>query len=59
MKKLSERLKASPAQVAIAWLLKKSPVMLPIPGTGNLAHLEENVAAATLQLSREDFAELG
>jgi aryl-alcohol dehydrogenase-like predicted oxidoreductase len=33
--------------------------MLPIPGTGNLAHLEENVAAATLQLSREDFAELG
>jgi aryl-alcohol dehydrogenase-like predicted oxidoreductase len=59
VKKLSERLKASPAQVAIAWLLKKSPVMLPIPGTGNLAHLEENVAAATLQLSREDFAELG
>jgi len=59
VKKLSERLKASPAQVAIAWLLKKSPVMLPIPGTGNLAHLEENVAATTLQLSREDFAELG
>ena len=59
VKKLSERLKASPAQVAIAWLLKKSPVMLPIPGTGNLAHLEDNVAAATLQLSREDFAELG
>ena len=59
VKKLSERLKASPAQVAIAWLLKKSPVMLPIPGTGNLAHLEENVAAATLQLSREDFAQFG
>jgi pyridoxine 4-dehydrogenase len=40
VKKLSETLKASPAQVAIAWLLKKSPIMLPIPGTGNVAHLE-------------------
>ena len=59
VKKLAEKLKASPAQVAIAWLLKKSPVMLPIPGTGNLAHLEENVAAAKLQLSNEDFAALG
>jgi aryl-alcohol dehydrogenase-like predicted oxidoreductase len=58
VKKVADRLKASPAQVAIAWLLKKSPVMLPIPGTGNLAHLEENVAAAKLELSREDFAAL-
>jgi len=55
VKKLAEKLKATPAQVAIAWLLKKSPVMLPIPGTGNLAHLEENVAAAKLKLSDEDF----
>jgi pyridoxine 4-dehydrogenase len=58
VKKIADKLKASPAQVAIAWLLEKSPVMLPIPGTGNLAHLEENVAAAKLQLSREDFAAL-
>ena len=58
VKKLAEKLKASPAQVAIAWLLKKSPVMLPIPGTGNLAHLEENVAAAKLQLSDADFRSL-
>ena len=58
VKKLAEKLKATPAQVAIAWLLKKSPVMLPIPGTGNLAHLEENVAAARLQLSDEDFRSL-
>ena len=59
VKKLAEKLKASPAQVAIAWLLKKSPVMLPIPGTNDLAHLEENVAAAKLQLSKEEFAALG
>jgi pyridoxine 4-dehydrogenase len=58
VKKLAEKLKATPAQIAIAWLLKKSPVMLPIPGTGNLAHLEENVAAAKLQLSGADFAAL-
>jgi aryl-alcohol dehydrogenase-like predicted oxidoreductase len=58
VKKLAEKLKATPAQVAIAWLLKKSPVMLPIPGTGNLAHLEENMAAAKLELAREDFTAL-
>ncbi|HEY1287523.1 MAG TPA: aldo/keto reductase [Burkholderiales bacterium] len=55
---LSKKIGASPAQVAIAWLLKKSPVMLPIPGTGNLAHLEENVAAGKLQLSDADFRSL-
>jgi pyridoxine 4-dehydrogenase len=59
VKKLAEKLRASPAQVAIAWLLNKSPVMLPIPGTGDLAHLEENVAAAKLQLSKDDLAALG
>ena len=59
VKKLAEKLKATPAQVAIAWLLKKSPVMLPIPGTGNLAHLEENVAAANLRLESADLAALG
>src|SRR5438477_6416241 len=55
VKRLAEKLKATPAQVAIAWLLKKSPVMLPIPGTGSLAHLEENMQAARLELSDADF----
>ena len=58
VKKVAEKLKATPAQVAIAWLLAKSPVMLPIPGTGKVAHLEENVAAAKLKLSKEDLAAL-
>ncbi len=52
------RLGASHGQVALAWLLRKSPVMLPIPGTGKVAHLEENVAAAALELTDEDFAAL-
>jgi len=56
VKKIAAKLGATPAQVAIAWLLARSPVMLPIPGTGSLAHLEENAAAAALTLSAEDFA---
>ena len=48
----------SPSQLALAWLLKRSPVMLPIPGTGKVKHLEENTAAATVQLSDEDFRTL-
>ena len=58
VKKIAARHAATPAQVAIAWLLAKSPVMLPIPGTASLAHLEENAAAARIQLSREDLAAL-
>ena len=50
--------KASPAQIALAWILKRSPVMLPIPGTGKVRHLEENVAAADIVLSDEEFAAL-
>lgn len=46
---------ATAGQVALAWLLKRSPVMLPIPGTSSVAHLEENTAAAEIQLSDEDF----
>jgi pyridoxine 4-dehydrogenase len=49
---------ASPHQVAIAWLLKRSPVMLPIPGTSSVKHLEQNVAAASLQLTDEEFQNL-
>ncbi|HWH09704.1 MAG TPA: aldo/keto reductase [Solirubrobacteraceae bacterium] len=50
---------ASPAQVALAWLLARSPVMLPIPGTASVAHLEENCAAAGIGLSDEQIGELG
>src|SRR4051812_31353635 len=46
---------AAPAQVALAWLLQRSPIMLPIPGTGSVEHLEENLAAADLRLSDEEM----
>jgi aryl-alcohol dehydrogenase-like predicted oxidoreductase len=49
---------ATPSQVALAWVLMRSPVMLPIPGTSQVAHLEENVAAVGVSLSREDFEAL-
>jgi len=49
---------ATPGQVALAWLLARSPVMLPIPGTGSAEHLEENVAAADLQLTDDEIARL-
>jgi pyridoxine 4-dehydrogenase len=49
---------ATPHQVAIAWLLKRAPIMLPIPGTSSVNHLEENVAAAALQLSGEEYQKL-
>jgi len=58
LKRVAARHGATPAQVALAWLLAHSPVMLPIPGTGTIAHLEENVAAAALRLSAEDLAAL-
>lgn len=58
VKKIATKVKATPAQVAIAWLLAKSPLMLPIPGTASVPHLEENVAAAALKLSAEDLAAL-
>lgn len=51
---IARRLGASPSQVALAWLLHRSPVMLPIPGTSSVAHLEDNVAAAGLDLSAND-----
>jgi aryl-alcohol dehydrogenase-like predicted oxidoreductase len=49
---------ATPGQVALAWLLRRSPVMLPIPGTSSVVHLEENVAAASLELADDEYAEL-
>src|SRR3954454_6690954 len=55
---IAERHGAKPSQVALAWLLARSPVMLPIPGTGSVEHLEENVAAGDLVLSDDEVAEL-
>lgn len=55
---IARRYKATPAQVALAWLLAHSPVMLPIPGTSKVAHLEENVAAVAMDLAPADLAEL-
>jgi len=51
--------RAAPMQVAVAWLLQRSPIMLPIPGTSSVAHLEENLGAAAVKLSAQEMAELG
>jgi pyridoxine 4-dehydrogenase len=58
LENIAKKRQKTPKQVALAWLLKRSPVMLPIPGTSSIPHLEENVAAAALQLSEEEFQEL-
>jgi aryl-alcohol dehydrogenase-like predicted oxidoreductase len=55
---VARRLGATRAQVALAWLLRRSPAIVPIPGTSSLAHLEQNVAAASLELGADDVAEL-
>ena len=57
--RVAARLQASPSQVALAWLLARSPVVLPIPGTSKVAHLEENVAAAGLKIDQNAMEELG
>jgi pyridoxine 4-dehydrogenase len=51
-------LDATPSQVALAWLLRRSPVMLPIPGTSTVAHLKDNLAAANIELSDEQFEQI-
>jgi len=58
LERIAERNRATPEQVALAWLLSHSPVMLPIPGTSKVAHLEENLAAVALDISPSDLAEL-
>jgi aryl-alcohol dehydrogenase-like predicted oxidoreductase len=55
---LAARWKATPSQVALAWLLARSSVMLPIPGTSRVEHLEENVAAAELEIDANKMQEL-
>ena len=59
VKRVAARHGVTPAQIALAWLLARAPVMLPIPGTRTVVHLEENVAAAALRLAPEDLATLG
>jgi pyridoxine 4-dehydrogenase len=56
--KIAHAHKASPGAIALAWLLQRSPVMLPIPGTSKVKHLEENMAAAAIKLSDEEFQSL-
>ncbi|MBS0238160.1 MAG: aldo/keto reductase [Proteobacteria bacterium] len=55
---IAKKHNAVPSQIALAWLLQRSPVMLPIPGTSKVKHLEENVAGANIKLSDAEFAEL-
>ena len=57
--RLAERRGISTAQAAIAWLLQRAPVVVPIPGTGSMGHLEENVAAAGIVLTSEELASIG
>src|SRR6185436_16359710 len=56
--KIAKAKNAAPSQIALAWVLKRSPVMLPIPGTGNVKHLEENTQAAAIELTDKEFADL-
>jgi len=58
IQKVAAELNATPLQVALAWLLKRSKVILPIPGTSSVAHVEENIAAARLELPEAAFDEL-
>jgi len=58
VQQIARKRDASPHQVALAWLLKRSPMMLPIPGTSSVAHLEENIRAASLHLTDEEYAAL-
>jgi aryl-alcohol dehydrogenase-like predicted oxidoreductase len=58
LNRIAQARDASPTQIALAWLLHRSPIMLPIPGTSSVEHLEQNVAAASLRLSEEEYEKL-
>src|SRR2546421_6381335 len=58
LNQIAQAHRASPTQVALAWLLRRSPIMLPIPGTSSIEHLEQDVAAASLRLAVEDYEKL-
>jgi aryl-alcohol dehydrogenase-like predicted oxidoreductase len=58
LERTAQQLNATPLQVALAWVLKRSKVMLPIPGTSSVKHVEENIAAASLELPQRTYDEL-
>ena len=58
LNRIAEAHSANPTQIALAWLLQRSPIVLPIPGTSSVEHLEQNVAAAALRLTKQEFEEL-
>jgi pyridoxine 4-dehydrogenase len=58
LNRIAQAHRASSIQIALAWLLRRSPIMLPIPGTSSIEHLEQNVAAASLRLAEEEYEEL-
>jgi pyridoxine 4-dehydrogenase len=58
LERIAKTRQVKPIHIALAWLLRRSPAMLPIPGTSSIAHLEENVRAASIQLSEEEYLEL-
>ena len=58
LQRIADRRGATAAQIALAWLLARSPVVTPIPGTSSVAHLEENIGAATMQLTADEFEEI-
>jgi aryl-alcohol dehydrogenase-like predicted oxidoreductase len=58
LERIAKKRNKKPIQVALAWLLRRSPIMLPIPGTSSVAHLEENIEAGSLQLSDDEYLQL-
>ena len=58
LERIAKARQAKPMQVSLAWLLKRSPVMLPIPGTSSIEHLEENMQATSVQLTEQEYLEL-
>ena len=58
LRRIADEHDVTPAQLALAWLLQRSPVLLPIPGTSTVAHLEENVGAALVELTADQVNEL-
>jgi aryl-alcohol dehydrogenase-like predicted oxidoreductase len=58
LERIAKSRQKTPRQVALAWLLRRSPMMLPIPGTSSIEHLEENMQAASLRLTGEEYREL-
>src|SRR5271154_373518 len=58
LERIAKACQVKPIQIALAWLLRRSPIMLPIPGTSSIAHLEENIQVASLQISENEYLEL-